>query len=78
MRRTTLDLPEDLDRLLSDAARRRRTSRSAVIREALTEHLATESDRLPQSLGAGRSGNPSETSANITRAIRAEWRADRE
>jgi hypothetical protein len=35
MRTVSFKLPEDLDRAVSDLARRRRSTRSAVVREAL-------------------------------------------
>jgi Arc/MetJ-type ribon-helix-helix transcriptional regulator len=49
MRTVAFKLPPDLDRKLTELARRRRTSRSAVVREAL-EALGAPPGKLPASV----------------------------
>jgi Arc/MetJ-type ribon-helix-helix transcriptional regulator len=51
MRTVSFKIPADIDRTLGDLARRRRTSRSAVVREAI-EALA-KGDRLSVTALAG-------------------------
>ena len=77
MHRTTIVLPDDLDRRLSDAARRHRSSRTAILRQALSAFLETEARPRPRSVGLGRRSTPSVTSENVKDTVRAEWRAGR-
>lgn len=53
MRKTTIYLNDDDDRLLSEAARRRGSSRTDLIREAVRRMLSAEDHarRRPQPLG---------------------------
>ncbi len=53
MRKTTLYLPEDLQRSLKEAARRTGRPEAAIIREALTEYLRDRARPEPRSIGAG-------------------------
>lgn len=55
MKRTTLFLPEDLDRDLQGLARRAGRPVAACVREALTEYVASRrgADRLPSFVGVG-------------------------
>ena len=74
MHRTTILLPDDLDRRLSAAARRRRRSRSDMLREALASFLEQEARPRPKSIGLGRRLDKRVTSENVKQKIRAEWR----
>ena len=56
MTRTTISLPDALLKRLRLLAAERGTSMAALIREALTEQVATARPR-PRSLGAGESGH---------------------
>jgi len=56
MQKTTIYLPEALERRLAEAARRAGRSRAALIREALEAYLARQAPRAPASLGAGEDG----------------------
>ena len=54
MEKTTIYLPRELERRLTQAARRAGRSRAALIREALERYLADEAAAVrPASLGAG-------------------------
>jgi plasmid stability protein len=77
MHRTTIILPDELDRRLSDAARRHQSSRTEILRQALSAFLASETRPRPRSVGLGRRPATSVTSENVKDAIRAEWRDGR-
>lgn len=51
-KKTTLYLPEELQRRLKDAANRRREPQAQLVREALEEYLSKQRPRRPRSLGA--------------------------
>lgn len=53
MEKTTLYLPEELQRRLRDTARREGRSQADLVREALVEYLADAPRPAPSSLGAG-------------------------
>lgn len=74
MHRTTIVLPDDLDRRLSDAARRRGSSRTEVLRQALSAFLEAEARPRPRSVGMGRRPGPRVSSENVKASVRAEWR----
>lgn len=76
MHRTTILLPDDLDRRLSDAARRRASSRTEVVRQALVELLEREDRPQPRSIGLGKSSGGA-SSETVKQAVRAEWRRRR-
>lgn len=56
MRTVSFKLPEELDNALSDLARRRKSSRSAIVREAL-EGLATSGRRSVTAVVGGLVGS---------------------
>lgn len=56
MKRTTVKLPDDLDRLLRAEAERRGTTISEITREAIEAHLRPEARRRFLAAGAGDSG----------------------
>jgi hypothetical protein len=58
MKRTTIFVPESLERDLQLHARRERKAVASVVREALAEYLATRQPTLvvPSFTGIGRSG----------------------
>ena len=74
--RTTILLPDDLDRRLSDAARRRASSRTEVVRQALIELLDKEGRPNPRSIGIGKSSGGA-SSETVKQAVRSEWRRRR-
>lgn len=53
MEKTTLYLPDDLQRRLRDAARREGRSQAELVREALSAYLEDSPRPTPGSLGAG-------------------------
>ena len=58
MKRTTMFMPETLDRDLHLYARKARKPVASVVREAVAEYLTTrhETGRLPSFAGVGKSG----------------------
>jgi Arc/MetJ-type ribon-helix-helix transcriptional regulator len=81
MRRTTITLPDDMARAVDREARRRRTSVSQVVREALASHLrlAGEGDgsRAVPFAALGHSGHGS-TARDFEEILDAEWIPDRD
>lgn len=53
MRKTTIYLPDDLDRLLKAQARRTGTPAAEIVRRALGESLRETESPLPASIGIG-------------------------
>ncbi len=53
MRKTTLYLPNELQRQLQEAARRSGRSQADLLRAAVTAYLREEPRRLPRFIGAG-------------------------
>lgn len=78
MKRTTISLPDDLAALLSNEARRRGRSVSAITRAALMDHfgLAEGEPRELPFLALGGSGH-SDTSERIEEILAEEWQPDR-
>jgi metal-responsive CopG/Arc/MetJ family transcriptional regulator len=74
MHRTTILLPDDLDHQLSEAAKRRRSSRTEILRLALSAFLESEARPRPRSVGAGRRPSSAVTSENVKAVVRKEWR----
>ena len=72
MKRTTVKLSDDLDRLLRDEAERRGSTISEVTRTALEKHLGGRRRRLAAA-GAGRSGR-ADVSERIEEILRREVR----
>jgi predicted transcriptional regulator len=71
MRRTTVKVPDELDARLRHEARRRGSTVSELVREALEAHLGGRR-RVLRAAGAGRSGR-SDVSTRIEEILRAEW-----
>jgi Arc/MetJ-type ribon-helix-helix transcriptional regulator len=74
MKRTTVSLPDDLAAATEREARRRRTSVSEVVREALEARLGRkpgEKRELPF-IGIGHSGYAT-TSEDVEEILRREW-----
>jgi hypothetical protein len=76
MKRTTIFLTEDLERLLREASQRMNQPQARIVREALIEYLGNHSRPWPRSIGIGDNPDPAVTSANVKDWIRREW--DRE
>jgi predicted DNA-binding protein len=74
LKRTTIQLPDDLDARLREEAKRRGTTIAEVTRTALEEHLAVDARRGVGAAGATRSGQ-SDFSERIDEIMAAE--ADR-
>jgi predicted transcriptional regulator len=73
MTRTTITLPDELAELLAREARRRDTSASAVVREALAEHLhAAGGTRRLGFVAIGRSGKR-HTARDAEAILAREW-----
>lgn len=73
MHRTTITLPEDLDRRLTEAARRRGSTRTEVLRQALRHELDAEIHPRPRSVGLGRRPDAGVSSETIKDAVRRDW-----
>jgi len=71
MRRTTVKVPDELDARLRHEARRRGSTVSDLVREALEAHVGGRR-RVLRAAGAGRSGR-SDVSTRIEEILRAEW-----
>lgn len=74
MQRTTLTLPDDLVVALKREARRRDSSVSAVVRDALEKHFGLD-DTGPRELPFGPPGHSGfhDTSERIDEILDAEW-----
>jgi Arc/MetJ-type ribon-helix-helix transcriptional regulator len=79
MKRTTITLPEALARAAEREAHRRRTSVSAVVREALAAYVGlTVGERRSLPFAAlGDSGHRT-TSRDFEEILEAEWSRDRD
>ncbi|MDQ2708167.1 MAG: hypothetical protein M3Z25_11255 [Actinomycetota bacterium] len=77
MKRTTIKLPEDLDRAARDEAARRGVTLSEWTREAIAAHLPHQRGRRRLlSTAAGRSGGERNVSERIEEILAEEWSAD--
>jgi Arc/MetJ-type ribon-helix-helix transcriptional regulator len=72
MRRTTISLPDDLADAVEREARRRRTSVSNVVREAVTAQFAREQPRRLTFAAVGRSGTRG-TAGDAEQILAREW-----
>lgn len=74
MTRTTIALPDDLARLVAREAKRRGRSFSAIVRDALAEHvgLAPGRARTLPFVGLGRSGHR-HTARDAEKILAREW-----
>lgn len=74
MRKTTLYLPEEMQRGLKDAAKRTGKSESLMIREALAEYLVKQAPPRPKIIGMVSDGT---FDARNTKAyLRKHWYKD--
>ena len=78
MKRTTVFLPEDLELLLQETARRKRRPQAEIVREALAQYLHTEARPWPRSIGMGDDPDRSVTSENAKQWVREQWLEERE
>ena len=78
MKRTTVFLPEDLERLLQETARRTNRPQAEIVREALAQYLRAQPRPWPCSVGMGKNPDRSITSDNIKEWVRERWRGERE
>src|SRR5947209_5396558 len=76
MKRTTIFLPEDLEHLLQETARRSRKPQAEIVREALTQYLAKQARPWPRSVGMASDPDESVDSANVKEWIRGRWRRE--
>jgi predicted transcriptional regulator len=74
MKRTTLLLTDELDRMLNEAARRSHRSRADIVREALRQFLRAQARPWPRSIGMENSADRSVTSEDVKDWIWEEWR----
>jgi hypothetical protein len=73
VKRTTLKLPEDVDRAMRDEAARRGLTISDWTREAIEAHLPVQRGRRRlRAVGAGRSGE-TDISRRIDEILAREW-----
>jgi plasmid stability protein len=73
MQKTTLYLPDELQRQLQEAARRMGRSQADLIREALATFLGTVERPKPRSIGLG--DNPDLHGKDTEEWLRQNWRA---
>jgi predicted transcriptional regulator len=78
MKRTTIFLPEDLERMLQETARRTHRTQAEIVREALAQYLAADRRPWPRSIGMGKSADRSVTSDNVKEWVRGQWRREAE
>jgi predicted transcriptional regulator len=71
MIKTTLYLPDDLQRELAEAARRLRRPQAELVREALRTYLAANGRPWPKSIGIAEDGELS--AAESEDWLRREW-----
>jgi hypothetical protein len=76
MKRTTIFLSEETNRLLRDVARRSGRSQAEILREALSEYLSREPRPRPRSIGMGNNRDDSVTSANVKDWVREQWESE--
>jgi Arc/MetJ-type ribon-helix-helix transcriptional regulator len=72
MKRITVSLPDDLASIVQRDARRRHTSVSEVMREAITSHFKLDQRRQLPWANLGRSGH-TDTAARAEEILAAEW-----
>jgi predicted transcriptional regulator len=65
MKRTTIYLTGELDRLLYEAARRAHRPRAEIVRDALTQYFEVQHRPWPRSLGMGQNADHAVTSENV-------------
>jgi hypothetical protein len=73
MKRTTVFLTDELDRMLHEAARRSHRPQAEIVRDALEQYLRAHGRPWPRSVGMGRSPDRAVTSDNVKDWIREEW-----
>ena len=73
MKRTTVFLTEELERLLQETARRTRRPQAEIVRDALAQYLEAQRRPWPQSLGTGKNADGSGTSENGKEWVRERW-----
>lgn len=71
MRKTTIYLPQDLDRELKAASRRTGTSSAELIRTAIRQSLTEQESPWPSSIGSGSNG--SFPAADDEAVLEREW-----
>jgi len=76
MKRTSVYLTDDLDRLLQEMARRTHRPRAEIVRDALSQYLDGQPRPWPRSVGMGTDADPSVTSDNVTQWVRDQWRRE--
>lgn len=74
MKRTTVFLTEELERLLQETARRTRRPQAEIVRDALTHYLRAQQRPWPRALGMGENIDRSVTSENVKDWVRERWR----
>lgn len=76
MRRTTVFLTNDIERLLRETARRTQRPQAEIVREALTQYLRAQSRPWPRSIGMGNNPDPAVTSDNVSEWVRSQWQKE--
>jgi hypothetical protein len=74
VKRTTVYLTDDLDRLLQETARRTHRPRAEIVRAALSQYLGAQPRPWPRSVGMGTDTDASVTSDNVKQWVRDQWR----
>jgi predicted transcriptional regulator len=78
MKRTTIFLTDDLERLLQETARRTGRPQAEIVRDALTQYLQAQPRPWPRSVGMGANSDQSVTSENVKEWVREWWRQEME
>lgn len=73
MKRTTVFLTDDLERLLQDTAARMHRPQAEIVRDALSQYFRAQPRPWPRSIGLGKDAEPSVTSENVKDWVRERW-----
>lgn len=76
MKRTTIFLTDDLERLLQETARRTARPQAEIVREALSQYLQGQARPWPRSIGMGENADQSVTSNTVKAWVREQWQQD--
>lgn len=76
MKRTTIFLTDDLERLLQETARRTHRPQAEIVRDALSQYLGAQPRPWPRSIGVGSNAEPDVTSETVKGWVRERWQQE--
>ena len=74
MKRTTIFLSDEIERMLHATARRTGRPRAEIVRDALRQYFQRQTGPWPRSIGMGERSDQSVTSENVKDWVRECWR----